>query len=59
MRQLHTNQVLFLGVAIKTDNVDNTPDADDQPLEIDDDDTKLDDKNVKKKTFATKEYRLK
>ena len=48
-----------LGVAIKTDNVDNTPDADDQPQEIDDDATKLDDKNVKKKTFVTKEYGLK
>ena len=38
-----------LGVAIKTDNVDNTPDADDQPPEINDDATKPDDKNVKKK----------
>ena len=38
-----------LGVAIKTDNADNTPDADDQPLEIDNDETKPDDKNLKKK----------
>ena len=48
-----------LGVAIKMDNVDNTPDADDQPQANDDDDTKPDGKNVKKKTFVTKEYRLK
>ena len=49
----------ILGVAIKTDKVDNTADADDQPPEIVDDDTKTDDKNVKKKTFVTKEYGLK
>ena len=29
-----------LGVAIKMDNVNNTPDADDQPQAIDDDDNK-------------------
>ena len=38
-----------LGVAINTDNADNTPDAVDQPLEIDNDETKPDDKNLKKK----------
>ena len=43
-----------LGVAIKTDNFDNTSDADDQPPEMDDDNTEPDEKNVKKKTFVTK-----
>ena len=46
-----------LGIAIKTDQTNNTPNADDQPDDADDKQT--DDKNVKKKTFVTKEYGLK
>lgn len=46
-----------LGIAIKTGQTDNTPNADDQPDDADDKQT--DDKNVKKKTFVTKEYGLK
>ena len=46
-----------LGIAIKTGQTDNTPNADDQPNDADDKQT--DDKNVKKETFVTKEYGLK
>ena len=46
-----------LGVTIKTDQTNNDLNADDQPNEVND--NQPDDKNVKKKTFVTKEYGLK
>ena len=50
----------LLGVAIKTDQGDNPTATEDQPDDADDnDDTQMDDKNGKKKTFVTKEYGLK
>ena len=48
-----------LGVAIKTDQTDNNPNVDDQPLETANEDNQADDKNVKKKTFVTKDCGLK
>ena len=45
----HHKPGTVLGVAIKTDNADNVPDMDDQPLETDDTETKPEDKNLKKK----------
>ena len=50
----------LLGVAVKTDQVDNPTATEGQPDDADDnDDNQTDDKNGKKKTFVTKEYRLK
>ena len=51
----------LLGVAIKTDQGNNPIATEDQLDGVDDDndDTQMDDKNGKKKTFVTKEYGLK
>ena len=50
----------LLGVAVKTDHSENPTITEDQPDDADDnDDSQMDDKNGKKKTFVTKEYGLK
>ena len=50
----------LLGVAVKTDQSENPTITEDQPDDADDnDDSQMDDKNGKKKTFVTKEYGLK
>ena len=50
----------LLGVAVKTDQNENLTITEDQPNDADDNgDAQSDDKNGKKKTFVTKEYRLK
>ena len=50
----------LLGVAVKTDQNENPTITEDQPNDADDNgDSQTDDKNGKKKTFVTKEYRLK
>ena len=50
----------LLGVAVKTDQSENPTITEDQPDDADDNDnSQMDDKNGKKKTFLTKEYELK
>ena len=50
----------LIGIAVKTDQNENLTVTEDQPNDADDNgDSQMDDKNGKKKTFITKEYRLK